>query len=543
MDHDRPADARQRAVSPPPDELVGLVADCERLIDLARERLRDGDLRASGEAMVRAGELARRANRPDLLGAAALVVSGVDDDLLNAAIEEMTGEAIAGLGDQDVPLQARLHGQKAVTLYHLGQLEAAAAASERAVDLAEATHDAAAMAAALHARQMVVVGLGRPHELLRLGEAMLALHGAGDTTGHALLGHLWRFDGFLQVGETAAARREIDALDVLGVRTGDPLVRWHALRGRAGLDQAVGRLTQAEHLARRAVDAVPLEGHMIARGLFFGQLALISTDRGVQPLEMEEIRASSAGAPPVVRACIGRLELAIGERTAALASLEATKPRLGSLPLDERWLPTMASSAELAVGCDDVETADRLRHDLTPFDGLMVASAIGAIGPVAYFLGLIEGMTGRLDEAVAHLEGAAALAGVGDMAPSLARARLTLAATLERRGAPGDRDRARSLADVVAVDAARLGMHEVLSRANALVSRLAGSQTRLSRREREIADHVAAGLSNREIAERLVLSERTVESHVQHILTKLGFRSRTQIAAWAAIDGMRDTDR
>ena len=535
--------ARPQAASPPPDELVGIVRDCERLIDLARERLRHGDLRSSADAIVHAGELARRARRPDLLGAAALVVSGVDDDLLNTAIEEMAREAIDGLGEQEVPLQSRLHGQRAVTLSHLGRLDEAVAASERAIDLAEATQDDAAMAAALHARQMVVVGLGRPDELLRLGAGILALRELGDATGNALLGHLWRFDGFLQLGETAAARREIDALDVLGVRTDDPLVRWHALRARAGLDQAVGRLTDAEHHARLAVDAMPHEGHMIARGLFYGQLALISTDRGVQPTEIDEILASSAGAPPVVRACIGRLELAIGDRTAALASLEATKPRLGSMPLDERWLPTMAAAAELAVGCDDVETADRLHQDLTRFDGIMVASAIGAIGPVAYFLGMIEDMTGRLDEAVAHLEGAAALAGVGDMGPSLARARLALAVTLERRGAPADLDRARSLASVAAIDAARLGMQAVLPRANALVNRLAGSQTRLSRREREIAGYVAAGLANREIAERLVLSERTVETHVQHILTKLGFRSRTQIAAWAAIDLIRDAGR
>ena len=352
--------ARPQAASPPPDELVGIVRDCERLIDLARERLRQGDLRSSADAIVQAGELARRARRPDLLGAAALVVSGVDDDLLNTAIEEMAREAIDGLGEQDVPLQSRLHGQRAVTLSHLGRLDEAAAASERAIDLAEATQDDAAMAAALHARQMVVVGLGRPDELLRLGAGILALRELGDATGNALLGHLWRLDGFLQLGETAAARREIDALDVLGVRTDDPLVRWHALRARAGLDQAVGRLTDAEHHARLAIDAVPHEGHMIARGLFYGQLTLISTDRGVQPTQIDEILASSAGAPPVVRACIGRLELAIGDRTAALASLEATKPRLGSMPLDERWLPTMAAAAELAVGCDDVETADRL---------------------------------------------------------------------------------------------------------------------------------------------------------------------------------------
>jgi len=54
----------------------------------------------------------------------------------------------------------------------------------------------------------------------------------------------------------------------------------------------------------------------------------------------------------------------------------------------------------------------------------------------------------------------------------------------------------------------------------------------LSRREREIADLVAEGSSNREIAERLFISERTVEGHVESIRNKLGFRSRSQIAAW-----------
>jgi len=57
-------------------------------------------------------------------------------------------------------------------------------------------------------------------------------------------------------------------------------------------------------------------------------------------------------------------------------------------------------------------------------------------------------------------------------------------------------------------------------------------EVRLTRREREIADLVAEGLTNREIAERLVLARRTAEAHVAHILGKLGFTSRTQLAAW-----------
>ncbi len=56
----------------------------------------------------------------------------------------------------------------------------------------------------------------------------------------------------------------------------------------------------------------------------------------------------------------------------------------------------------------------------------------------------------------------------------------------------------------------------------------------LSRREHEIAELVATGMTSRAIAEKLFLAERTVETHVNHIMTKLGFRSRAQVAAWVA---------
>lgn len=56
----------------------------------------------------------------------------------------------------------------------------------------------------------------------------------------------------------------------------------------------------------------------------------------------------------------------------------------------------------------------------------------------------------------------------------------------------------------------------------------------LSRREREVAGLVAEGLTNRQIAERLFIAERTAEGHVEQIRNKLGFTSRSQIAAWVA---------
>jgi predicted ATPase/DNA-binding CsgD family transcriptional regulator len=60
----------------------------------------------------------------------------------------------------------------------------------------------------------------------------------------------------------------------------------------------------------------------------------------------------------------------------------------------------------------------------------------------------------------------------------------------------------------------------------------------LSAREREVAALVAQGLTNRDIAERLVVSERTAENHVQHVLNRLGLRSRAQVAAWAVQNGL-----
>jgi predicted ATPase/DNA-binding CsgD family transcriptional regulator len=71
---------------------------------------------------------------------------------------------------------------------------------------------------------------------------------------------------------------------------------------------------------------------------------------------------------------------------------------------------------------------------------------------------------------------------------------------------------------------------------------LQGPRPTLTRRETEVAALAARGLTNRDIAARLYLSVRTVEAHVDHILTKLGFRTRTQLAAWAHEEGLLAED-
>ena len=61
----------------------------------------------------------------------------------------------------------------------------------------------------------------------------------------------------------------------------------------------------------------------------------------------------------------------------------------------------------------------------------------------------------------------------------------------------------------------------------------------LSPREREVLDQVSQGLTNKEVAERLYISENTVKYHMKNILDKLHLRNRSQFIAWAARQGDR----
>ncbi|HEY3062306.1 MAG TPA: LuxR C-terminal-related transcriptional regulator [Chloroflexota bacterium] len=76
----------------------------------------------------------------------------------------------------------------------------------------------------------------------------------------------------------------------------------------------------------------------------------------------------------------------------------------------------------------------------------------------------------------------------------------------------------------------------------ALMRVVAASDTRLllTQREREVATRIAEGCSNRQIARELVITNSTVERHVANILSKLGMRSRSQVAVWAVREGLAE---
>ena len=92
----------------------------------------------------------------------------------------------------------------------------------------------------------------------------------------------------------------------------------------------------------------------------------------------------------------------------------------------------------------------------------------------------------------------------------------------------------RALSTAAAIAAAT----DAAERCQVLAEPARGEASVLSPRELEVAVLVAEGLSNREIAERLVIATRTAETHVTNCLTKLGLHARSQLATWVAVHGL-----
>ena len=101
-------------------------------------------------------------------------------------------------------------------------------------------------------------------------------------------------------------------------------------------------------------------------------------------------------------------------------------------------------------------------------------------------------------------------------------ARFELAVALRARGRPSDVDESVGLLAEADAAAARMGMVPLRARIAELRAAAEDGGV-LSRREAEIAELVGRGLTNRQIAATAHISERTVETHVGHVLAKLGF--------------------
>ncbi|GAA0810094.1 ATP-binding protein [Spirilliplanes yamanashiensis] len=529
-------------------EALALTAPADRarraelLVARAEAAYRDGRLDDAVVDCAEAMDLAEALESPALATEAALVVRGIGSTLTPHQAQ-LCARARALLGGEDSPRHARVLAQEAFLLAYRGDHAAAEPAGRRAMAMAERSGDPAALVAAWHARHEVVDPVDGVAEVGDLAGRMCGLAAASGRPDAELWGRSWLLDACLLTGDLPGYDTQTAALAVLAGRLGWPVARWHLLRARATRAALAGGFAEARQLAAEARDLA--ERAQIASGrwlylAFAGGLALHTgeweppgTRAGLLP---EALRH------PIAAAQWGLYALHTGDAETAALAWQALRPEVGRLPRNARWWFTTIAAGELAVACGDLAGAARCRDLAGPHRGYFVNSTTNCHGAAARPLGAIASALGEHDRAVAELTAAVELE-LGAGAPAFAaHARLALASALVARGGGGDRERARGAAAEALRTARRLGMAPVEAAAGALHDELTGVRggvAALTAREREIAGLLAAGGTNRAIAERLVLSERTVETHVRNLLAKLGLANRTQVAAWAAEAGLR----
>jgi DNA-binding NarL/FixJ family response regulator len=280
-----------------------------------------------------------------------------------------------------------------------------------------------------------------------------------------------------------------EAAAATAVRPGersDVLARLAELRRRQGrIEEAAALLAQAEH----------------------NPLAVLS--RAAIMLGAGDAAAAADGAAHYMRL----LGQAMTERAPGLELLAEAHAAAG------RGAEAVAAASELAAIAQAAGT-DSLR------------------GAARHAAGCAHVTAGELEEAREAFEDAVQLLGRAQLPFEAARARVALAQTLRELGREGAAQHELELARerFAALGAAA----EERRAATSQVDRPVSERPVLSARESEVLGLVAEGLSNKEIATRLILSEHTVHRHVANILVKLRLSSRAAAAAYAAKHGLTE---
>ena len=201
--------------------------------------------------------------------------------------------------------------------------------------------------------------------------------------------------------------------------------------------------------------------------------------------------------------------------------------------------------ALVAVQRNDVAAAVEQYTALAPVPGIMVFY-IGT----DQVLGLLSVTLDRLDQAVAHFEDSLDFCRKAGYRPNLAWTCYDYAGALivgahGRAPLPGGLERASSLLEEALSMATGLGMKPLMERVTTRQQEMAFQPSApaaypdgLTQREVEVLRLIALGKNNREVAEELVISLRTVAHHVTSILSKTGSANRTEAAGYATRQGL-----
>jgi DNA-binding CsgD family transcriptional regulator/tetratricopeptide (TPR) repeat protein len=552
---------------------------CRLLLGLALARLRGFDLSGGSDTLRSAAAAAREAGDPALTGEVALAMEGYTDPGWVTLGKQLCDEALAGLPEGDSPLRARLLARRAAEATYHWEPEADPL-SEQALAMAERLGDPQALRSALRARQVARGGPGGALDRVSLGSRMLEL-GLADGDDEAILwGRMWRVDAFAQLGRVASASAELLSVVPTVMRLRSPGPLWHLRRSELALAYGRGEFDQAFRLLSECL-RLAAHGHENMRSMTAAVTVRLNAITGRDEW-LPSSMADFGWSPPFGLAMRALWHLTLGRPGEARECYQRDEAFV-SVP-GIRYLITYATFAELCEAFADAEVASVVYEALLPYADLFVCGGAGLTmldGSVHRYLGLAALTLGRTGDAVRHLreavsvnerEGLATCAALAtfDLARALAGAGAVGAVgavgaagasgpvgafgaagasgrpgTPERAGTPGRRGwsgaapEAAALAASAAAVAERLGMLPLLRSARSLSAALdSPAPGALTRREAEIASLIARGLTNRQVAAALHISERTAENHVQHILTKLALHTRTQIATWAVSEGL-----
>jgi DNA-binding CsgD family transcriptional regulator len=528
-------------------ELGGADADpldtFARALGAAQTRLLSDDVTTSIERCLVAADAARAADRPDLFAEATLVPEGRGGPEL-LGLWAASNEALALLSADDHSRRARVHGHLANLAFYVAP-DAMDDHAAEAVREAAIAADALADITALRAQHLV--SLGPEHAEMRLDVAR-RLGVAARAVGRpsiAIWEPVWRIDALIEMGWIRDAAATLPVLRRYVRELGDPMARWHLERVAAVLDQAQGRFADAmAHAeAARALFAAH-EDELGAEAMYLGFRSGVEMHAGWTDETSARWAAVDLAAAP---AFLGDLPL-LGPAVAHLGAgrLDESRAFYGRFGPAQGWAAPSASNGSiwLHMYVMRILLASQLGvlDDLPPLldavaarRGAHVASGGGVVsyeGPVELWLGVGARALGDWDTADRELATAAEIARLSGTPSFEVHANVERAETLVDRGNRDDHPEIRRLLETVRPTATRLGMPEFITRIDELSSALSTDSGPLSPRELEVAELVANGLTNKQIAAALFVSERTAQNHVQHIFTKLGLSNRTQIASW-----------
>jgi DNA-binding CsgD family transcriptional regulator len=484
--------------------------------------------------------------RDALMVRAALAVRDVGGDGPNTAIADLCRRAGDLSGGAEHP---QILAQHAMALAQLATQGSAAGAFDearrlaaRAMTVAEGDGDAAAQVDALRAAAAVAGGPdGLADGRIRLGMRLRVLGPVARRPEAELWSHLWCIDGLLGAGDVGGADREMASLAALADRSGWPVARWHLLRARAARAVQEGRYAEAMAHAEAGRELADRCGDPSMYGQYYSYLLNVGRRTGRYGGEVPDLAGVAVADPrPILLAVAAESSQAAGDDDTARALSARLAPMLPALPDDIQRPAILAIAGELAGAFGGVDVVGSCYRALLPFANIYHASTYGYRGTFARSLGVLAAALGDRAAAIRHLEAAAEMEQRVGARGELAIVRLTLA-DLVYGG--GDAARATELARQALRTAHRLGMAPTVAAASALLATLGGVGpdvlASLTARERDVASLIAEGRPNRAIADQLGLSERTVETHVRNLMTKLGLANRTQIAAWTLRAGLR----